>query len=95
MPLGALYGIAGMVAMALGAVAATPARHVPASTRAALPPSALSVWTGKTWREWWRSDAAPDRWLAPHNAVSDAIMWKRASDGVDWGELRLAGIGEA
>lgn len=95
MPLGALYRVARVVAMALVAIASTPARHAPASTRAALPPSALSVWTGKTWRDWWRSDAAPDRWLAPHNAVAGAIAWKRASDGVEWGELRLAGIGEA
>jgi hypothetical protein len=66
---------------------------VPSTT--ALPPSALSVWTGRGWREWWRSDAAPDRWAAPHNAVADAIQWKAASHGVEWGELRLAGAGEA
>lgn len=95
MPLGALYRVARVAAVTLVAIAATPARHVPPSTRSALPPSALSVWTGKTWREWWRSDAAPDRWRAPHNAVADAITWKRASEGVEWGELRLAGVGEA
>jgi hypothetical protein len=95
MPLGALYRIARVAAIGLVAVAAAPPRHVVPSTRRALPPSALSVWTGKTWREWWRSDAAPDRWHAPHNAVADAIVWTRARDGVEWGELRLAGVGEA
>ena len=95
MPLGALYRIARVAAIALVAVAATPARHDISTKREALPPSALSVWTGKTWREWWRSDAAPDRWRGPHNAVADAVTWKHASDGVEWGELRLAGVGEA
>jgi exopolysaccharide biosynthesis protein len=55
----------------------------------------LSVWTGKSWREWWRSDAAPDSWHAPSNVVANAVQWKRAADGVEWGELRLAGAGEA
>jgi exopolysaccharide biosynthesis protein len=53
------------------------------------------VWTGRTWQEWWRSDAAPARWKGAHEAVVDAIEWRRASAGVEWGELRLAGSGEA
>jgi exopolysaccharide biosynthesis protein len=53
------------------------------------------VWTGKTWREWWRSDAAPDRWRGPHDAVADAVTWREAGEGVEWGEVRLAGTGEA
>jgi hypothetical protein len=57
----ALTRVARVAAIALVAIAATPlhpARNrVP--PRAVLPPSSLAVWTGKTWREWWRSDAAP------------------------------------
>jgi exopolysaccharide biosynthesis protein len=60
-----------------------------------LPRSALSVWTGHAWQEWWRSDAAPEQWPAPHDVVADAVEWRRAHDGVEWGELRLAGSGEA
>jgi hypothetical protein len=93
----ALSRVARIAAIALVAIAATPLRptpnHVPPP--AALPPSSLAVWTGKAWREWWRSDAAPDRWRGPHDAVADAVTWRRAADGVEWGELRLAGTGEA
>ena len=97
MPIGALARAARVAAIALVAIAATPLRpatsRVP--SRVALPPSSLAVWTGKAWREWWRSDAAPDHWRAPHNAVADAVTWRRAGEGVEWGELRLAGTGEA
>jgi len=92
MPVRALFRTVRVAAIGLVAIAATPFRP---AVRAALPPSALSVWTGRTWQEWWRSDAAPDRWQAPHNAVADAVQWRRASDGVEWGEIRLAGTGEA
>ena len=97
MPVGAFSRAAIVAATALGAIAATPLRPAPnrVPPRAALPPSSLAVWTGKTWREWWRSDAAPDRWRGPHNAVADAVSWRPAADGVEWGELRLAGTGEA
>jgi Phosphodiester glycosidase len=97
MPFGAAYRVARLVAIALVAIAATPPRisRKGAPSHAALPPSSLAVWTGRAWREWWRSDAAPDRWRAPHNAVVDAVEWHRAADGVEWGELRLAGSGEA
>lgn len=96
----AVQRVGWVAAIAVVAIAATPVRSAPTSapTRAAaaaLPPSALSVWNGRAWREWWRSDAAPDRWRAPHNAVADAMQWRRASEGVEWGELRLAGVGEA
>ena len=102
MPFGALYRAARVAAIALVGVAATPPHAEPgllpslaSRTASALPPSALSVWNGGAWREWWRSDAAPDRWTAPHNAVANAVQWNRASRGVEWGELRLAGSGEA
>ena len=99
MPFGALFRLGSIAAIALVAIAATPSRPAPAplprASARALPPSALSVWDGRAWREWWRSDAAPDRWHAPHDAVADAVQWRRASQGVEWGELRLAGVGEA
>ena len=96
----AVWSVARVVAIAIVAVAATPPRvasnGVPvAATASALPLSAMSVWTGGTWREWWRSDAAPERWRGPHGAVADAVDWRLASDGVEWGEVRLAGVGEA
>lgn len=97
MPVGATLRSLQVVAVAVVATAATPSRPAPseAVAPAPLPPSALAVWTGRAWHEWWRSDAAPDRWHAPHNAVADAVDWRRARDGVEWGELRLAGSGEA
>ena len=61
----------------------------------ALPPSALAVWTGGAWREWWRSSAAPSRWASGDSSVAAALEWRPAADGVTWAELRLAGTGEA
>ena len=84
-----------VVAVALVATAATPLPPTPSSAPPSLPPSALSVWTGREWREWWRSGDAPERWSGPDGRVADAIEWRRARDGVEWGELRLAGSGEA
>jgi hypothetical protein len=97
MPFGALSRIARVAAIAFVAIAATPLRPalVAVPHGRALPPSALSVWDGRVWREWWRSDAAPERWSGPHDAVADAVEWHRASAGVEWGEVRLAGVGEA
>lgn len=89
--------VARLTVIACVAIAATPPRiamhHIP--PRAALPQSSLAVWTGRAWREWWRSDSAPVRWRGPNRLVSDAIRWQRAAEGVEWGELRLAGTGEA
>ena len=86
-----------VAAVVVVATAATPSRPVvsDAMAPAPLPRSALSVWTGHAWQEWWRSDAAPDRWRAPSETVANAVDWQRARDGVEWGELRLAGSGEA
>ena len=97
MPVRALARVARIAAIALVAIAAMPLRPTPnrVPPRPALPPSSLAVWTGKAWQEWWRSEAAPDRWRGPHGAVADAVTWRRAADGVEWGELRLAGTGEA
>lgn len=61
----------------------------------ALPPSALAVWTGSGWREWWRSSQSPVRWAAGDSTLAAALEWRPAADGVTWTELRLAGSGEA
>ena len=87
-----------VAAIALVAIAATPltatSNPVPRPP-SPLPPSSMSVWANGSWREWWRSDAAPERWRGAHSTVAAAIEWRRASEGVEWGELRLAGVGEA
>jgi hypothetical protein len=60
-----------------------------------LPASALAVWRGGAWATWWRSADAPARWDAPLPALAGAVRWQPGSPGVEWGELRLAGEGEA
>lgn len=57
--------------------------------------SSLAVRYDGRWRAWWRSDEPPARWQAPLPAVTKAVVWRRAGDGIEWGELRLAGSGEA
>jgi hypothetical protein len=47
------------------------------------------------WQEWWARDAAPARWSAPLETVAGAVRWRAAASGVEWGELRLSGPGEA
>ena len=59
-----------------------------------LPRSSLRVRDGGVWRTWWRSSDAPARW--DDRAVLDRhITWHRVADGVEWGELVIAGSGEA
>ena len=64
-----------------------------AAAPGALPRSSLAVWSGGRWTTWWRSDRAPAAW-AP-SALAGAIRWRAGAPGVEWGELRLAGDGEA
>jgi len=61
----------------------------------ALASATLSVERGGSWHEWWRSSEAPVRWTAAHPAVTDALEWKRAARGIEWGSIRLSGSGEA
>jgi hypothetical protein len=60
-----------------------------------LPRSRLAFHTGAGWQTWWRSDRAPQRWSAPLPTMAAAVDWTPAQPGVEWGELRLAGRGEA
>lgn len=55
----------------------------------------LAVEHGGSWHVWWRSDSAPVAWRAELPAVANAIAWKPASPGLEWGELRISGSGEA
>src|SRR5687768_16215560 len=98
-----MVSVGRVAVIALVAIAATPPRIAsntappPASSArvGGLPPSSLSVWAKGSWQEWWRSDAAHDRWRGANSTVAAAIQWQRASEGVEYGELRLAGVGEA
>lgn len=60
-----------------------------------LPRSAIAVEREDGWREWWQSERAPARWSDASSTLSDAIEWRRAAPGVEWGTMRLAGSGEA
>ena len=72
--------------------AGAPAAPAPAN---ALPPSALAVHDGARWVEWWRSADAPARWSAPAAPIARSFRWREAAPGLEWGELRLWGSGEA
>ncbi|HEU4698264.1 MAG TPA: phosphodiester glycosidase family protein [Gemmatimonadales bacterium] len=73
--------------------AALPA--LPALPAPPAPPPALAVESGGAWREWWRADRAPARWPAALPVVANAVRWHPAAPGLEWGELRLSGSGEA
>jgi exopolysaccharide biosynthesis protein len=53
------------------------------------------VQSGGEWREWWRASSAPTRWPAALSVVEHAVVWRQLAPGLDWGELHLAGSGEA
>lgn len=57
--------------------------------------SALAVNAAGEWRRWWRSDSAPVRWSDPLDVVARAVEWRTKTEGVELGELRLSGSGEA
>ena len=68
---------------------------VAASDRTELPASVLAVRAPDGWRQWWTADQAPPRWGGIHSSIARALAMHPASDGVEWGELTLAGSGEA
>lgn len=59
-----------------------------------LPRSALRVRERNEWRTWWRSASAPARWEGSAVLARD-VSWRPVATGVEWGELVLAGAGEA
>jgi hypothetical protein len=66
-----------------------------AATAGPDPGPTLAVRTAQGWETWWRGETAPARWAAPLPALAGRIRWRRATPGLDWGEISLAGDGEA
>lgn len=65
------------------------------SVRASLPVSFLAARGAQGWRIWWRSSAAPRVWSDSAATLASAAQWTRASVGVEFSEMVLAGSGEA
>lgn len=63
------------------------------STR--LPESHLATRVDGRWVTWWTAAEAPDVWPTPLPALVEGIAWHRGAAGIEWGELALAGSGEA
>jgi len=99
--------LAPLLAALVAAAPLTPARPVALaprdaarSARSSAPSSpsrdaTLAVLHRGVWREWWRVDRAPRRWSGPLPLLTDAVVWRRAGEGLEWGELHLSGSGEA
>jgi hypothetical protein len=87
--------LAGRVALGalLLALGAPPHGALPVATAGG--GSALAVSAEGEWRSWWRSDSAPVRWSEPLAVVERAVKWRKVAAGVELGELRLSGSGEA
>jgi Phosphodiester glycosidase len=60
-----------------------------------LPASHLAVRTATGWATWWRAAAAPVAWSAADSLVAQRVAWHAGAAGTAWGELELAGSGEA
>lgn len=60
-----------------------------------LPATTLAVRDGEAWHTWWRAEAAPTRWETHDSWVDRAISWQPVRDGIERGELDLAGDGAA
>lgn len=59
----------------------------------ALPESSLAMRTPSGWRPFWRASAAPRVWRDA--SLARAVRWRAGAGGIEWGELDLAGSGEA
>lgn len=58
--------------------------------------SGLSVERSGSWTQWWQTNSAPVHWGGPLATVAQSISWRPTTNpGVEWGELRLSGSGEA
>lgn len=58
-------------------------------------PPVLELHTNGRWQRWWRADAAPSQWAAPHPLVARELRWRGAAPGVERAELMVSGRGEA
>ena len=67
----------------------------PVAPLAPLPSSALSLRAPDGWRRFWEAASAPPRWTGADSRMTAALRWRRVAEGVEWGELELAGSGEA
>ena len=65
------------------------------SAHRGLPASSLAVYRDGQWITWWRSDAAPVRWIAADTTIERSLQWQRLQPGLELARLRLAGSGEA
>jgi uncharacterized protein YigE (DUF2233 family) len=81
-----------LAAFLVAALAATTST-VPAQP-SELSRSSLRVRDGATWITWWDSDVAPATWHESRPLAS-ALAWTDEGNGLAWGELLLAGDGEA
>jgi uncharacterized protein YigE (DUF2233 family) len=75
----------------LAGIASGAAASRPVAGRSADP---LAVATASGWQTWWRGGASPSRrdGSAP---LAHHVIWYTTLPGVEWGELRLQGAGEA
>ena len=64
-------------------------------TKLALPSSRLAVREGTVWREWWNSASAQERYADARATLARRLRWRDGAAGTAWGELALAGVGEA
>lgn len=55
----------------------------------------LAVRMDGRWVTWWEAARAPERWSGPLPMLVNRIVWRRAAPGVEWGEVTLAGTGQA
>src|SRR5262249_28346746 len=53
------------------------------------------VRTARGWRTWWTAARSPARWVAGDSLLASALTFRRMSDGIELGEVTLAGSGEA
>jgi uncharacterized protein YigE (DUF2233 family) len=74
-----------VAAVAIGAVAALP----PGEATLAI------LGAGRAPRIWWRADGAPVRWDGSVTLLADAVAWRTGAGGIEWGEVEVAGAGEA
>jgi len=64
-------------------------------TAVSLDAQSLAVERSGVWHRWWQSDHAPSAWAAPLPVLSGAVAWRPGQAGIEIGEMRISGGGEA